>query len=30
MELTEKTWSYINLTAQAEETIRSSVLIAQK
>ena len=30
MELTEKTWSYINLTAQAEETIRSSVLIAQQ
>ena len=30
MELTEKTWSYINLTAQAEEAIRSSVLIAQQ
>ena len=30
MELTEKTWSYVNLTAQAEETIRSSVLIAQQ
>ncbi len=30
MELTEKIWSYVNLTAQAEETIRSSVLIAQQ
>ncbi len=30
MESMEKTWSYTSLTAQAEETIRSSVLLARQ